>query len=913
MARKKKKIEEIIDAAITVPEEELAVTGIAYGQQLSTTLQVLGIPDARVVDLTSDEILIKNKDMYISERGLENFPEAAPICRALGIDIRVKVYDADGIPIYFVTEPKVTDLTKKLYVYFKTRLGEIGLTQRNVLELAKEVFDDIGIDPRIALSEPSVKAAVYYLWRDLLGYGPLEIPMEDDKVEEVSWFSYDGPVLVVDKEISDKYPATEFTFTNIMYDPILPREDRKFFMTQVVRAITSRARAGLTTARPLAEARVPDPTGRGFHRLAAHLDITSRSPAVTIRKFPKTMFTLAGLIARKTINPIMAAHLVYQLVNRGFILIVGGMASGKTTLLQALISVLPISYKVITIEDTPELRTPAFNWHPLYVRRTIGQTELENVDFSRLVIHSLRHRGTVVTLGEVRGKEMADLIQAAASGHGAICLRPDAVLLVRRKGSSKPFLLTMKELYSTFARGNSIEVLSFSEKGPVWKRVSKVFKVAINVGRWIRVYTASGRVLDMTPGHRMPVLRGNRVKVLYAYELSVGDKILVSPSVVEPEKKRTHIIINNKYVELNYSVGKLYGVILAHGRIYSRRASVPKKHVTKDILEVAESLGSVKERPRTYSFSIAIVRLVERLNEIVSNTPLSLPREFVQGFYDGAGPSMVYSDDKKLLAGIHFMLRTIRVDSVFNDTSLLIRGKIPEYVDVIEDTITRIESIDALNEEAYDIEVEDTHNFITDSSIISSNCTFHAHDPESVLMRITSPPINAAPEALKLITSIVHISQVMVYAGGDVRKERRVVRIFEIKDVQGRRPISTTLFTWDPETDTHIPAYYPDNKVKTLASIVKLYKNSHVWQILGEIRYGSKEPYRIVSDLYLLSRFFYETSRKPVFTGSEKAYINTAPKALLLASTAFYLQLPRKAKEWWEKNSDIVKKLLEIV
>jgi len=97
-----------------------------------------------------------------------------------------------------------------------------------------------------------------------------------------------------------------------------------------------------------------------------------------------------------------------------------------------LISAMPMTYKIITIEDTPELSTPAPNWHPLYLRRAPAGSELEDVTFSRLLTHSLRHRGTIVTLGEVRGKEFSDLVQAAASGHGAACTfhatDPDSVI-----------------------------------------------------------------------------------------------------------------------------------------------------------------------------------------------------------------------------------------------------------------------------------------------------------------------------------------------------------------------------------------------------------------------------------------------------------------------------------------------------
>lgn len=401
-----------------VPKFELSITDIISAQPLTELIAALRLPPSAQVRSLSEPSAGK---FFIPARPIYTQEPLATLARALSLNISVRFYEVAGMPVYFIEEPPVDDRVVRLYVFFKGRIVESGVRPDKLIEMVKSEFEDSGIDPSTALSDPRVKAAVYYVWRDSFGYGPLEVVMEDPLVEEVSWYEHDGPVMVVDKMVSDVYPNAEFVTTNIMIPRNKDDFEKKRLLEQVVRLVASKARVGLSVAKPLAEARIPDPTGRGFHRLAAHLDLVSRSPGITIRKFPLVTYSLTAIMRTGELNELVAAYLVYHLLRRGFILIVGGMASGKTTLLQALISTLPTSYKIVTVEDTPELSTPANNWHPLYVRPAPKESELDNVDFDRLIRHSLRHRGTIVTLGEVRGAEMASLIQAAASGHGAIC------------------------------------------------------------------------------------------------------------------------------------------------------------------------------------------------------------------------------------------------------------------------------------------------------------------------------------------------------------------------------------------------------------------------------------------------------------------------------------------------------------
>ncbi|MEN3007437.1 MAG: type II/IV secretion system ATPase subunit, partial [Candidatus Methanosuratincola petrocarbonis] len=98
------------------------------------------------------------------------------------------------------------------------------------------------------------------------------------------------------------------------------------------------------------------------------------------------------------------------------------MASGKTTLLNALASLLPPHWKIVTIEDTPELRLPHMGWKPLVARHTYSiaesKTEIRLYDLVKL---SLRERAQFIIVGEIRGEEAYVFIQALATGHGGGC------------------------------------------------------------------------------------------------------------------------------------------------------------------------------------------------------------------------------------------------------------------------------------------------------------------------------------------------------------------------------------------------------------------------------------------------------------------------------------------------------------
>ena len=162
--------------------------------------------------------------------------------------------------------------------------------------------------------------------------------------------------------------------------------------------------------RPLVDARLPDGS-----RVAICGPPVTEAHAITVRRFAAAL-TLDDLIANGSVDPKACQPALDALAARRNVLISGGTGSGKTTLLGALAGRLDKRERVVVIEDTRELPLEIHNSLRMEARR--GEEEVEPITVRDLVRHSLRHRPDRVIVGEVRGEEAYDLLQALNTGHG---------------------------------------------------------------------------------------------------------------------------------------------------------------------------------------------------------------------------------------------------------------------------------------------------------------------------------------------------------------------------------------------------------------------------------------------------------------------------------------------------------------
>ena len=167
----------------------------------------------------------------------------------------------------------------------------------------------------------------------------------------------------------------------------------------------------ISEAQPILDARLPD----GSRVAAVFPPCSVHGTTLTIRKFGARRLTLDDLEAAGTVTPDQRTVLVQAMASLDTVLISGGTGSGKTTLLNALAELLPDDDRLVVIEDTAELRLSKPNLVRFEARRE--QPDLPAVTIRDLVRASLRHRPDRLLIGEVRGAEAFDLLQALNTGH----------------------------------------------------------------------------------------------------------------------------------------------------------------------------------------------------------------------------------------------------------------------------------------------------------------------------------------------------------------------------------------------------------------------------------------------------------------------------------------------------------------
>ena len=163
-------------------------------------------------------------------------------------------------------------------------------------------------------------------------------------------------------------------------------------------------------ARPILDARLEDGS-----RVAICTPPASPEVAITIRRFGGRAFSAEDLVRLGSLPEEVLEAAKATLLARRNVLVSGGTGSGKTTLLNALIELLPEDERIVAIEDTLELRIDRANCLRFEAGATLSETPVEIRD---LVRHALRHRPDHIVVGEVRGGEAADLLQALNTGHG---------------------------------------------------------------------------------------------------------------------------------------------------------------------------------------------------------------------------------------------------------------------------------------------------------------------------------------------------------------------------------------------------------------------------------------------------------------------------------------------------------------
>ncbi len=229
------------------------------------------------------------------------------------------------------------------------------------------------------------------------GYGPITELLEDKLITEIMVNKSDEIYIELDgKVIKDN----SISFIN----------DDHIIRT-IQRLIQSIGRT-IDTATPMVDARLED----GSRLNAIIPPLSTKGPVLTIRKFKEDLSTIDDFLRNGTLTPYMARFLEACVLAKLNIIICGGTGSGKTTLLNILSSFIKNNERIITIEDAAELRLKQDHVVSLETRLVNYEGEGE-VTIRDLVINSLRMRPDRIIVGEVRGKEAFDMLQAMNTGH----------------------------------------------------------------------------------------------------------------------------------------------------------------------------------------------------------------------------------------------------------------------------------------------------------------------------------------------------------------------------------------------------------------------------------------------------------------------------------------------------------------
>ncbi len=324
--------------------------------------------------------------------------------------VRIKYDNRSNEYLYEVIEPKLTDdekdvlsLLKETLVASVERMTEVEANEKE--KYLRRMVEKLMMQLGISLHPISKERVMYFVIRDFIGYGIINVMMIDPNVEDCSCDGVGVPFYIYHR----KYGSIR---SNLKYDKEVELDGYVVWLAQ-------KCGKHISVASPLLDATIPDGS-----RLQATLGkhVTKRGSSFTIRRFKDNPFTPLDLLKFKTMSTEMMAYLWIAIEHGQSMLVCGGTASGKTTTLNAVLLFIPPQMKIVSIEDTRELNLPHENWVPGLTREGFGGKSMVTgkaageIDMFDLLTAAMRQRPQYLMVGEVRGKEAYVVFQAMATG-----------------------------------------------------------------------------------------------------------------------------------------------------------------------------------------------------------------------------------------------------------------------------------------------------------------------------------------------------------------------------------------------------------------------------------------------------------------------------------------------------------------
>ncbi|ODQ96799.1 pilus assembly protein CpaF [Dietzia alimentaria] len=283
-----------------------------------------------------------------------------------------------------------------LFERIGARLNNPSLTEEQLHAMVRSELNKVVEDETVPLTSDQRVRLITDVQADVLGHGPLEKMLDDPEITEIM---VNGPDMIFVERAGQ-----------------LTRHPSRFaseeHLRQVIERIVSRIGRRVDESSPLVDARLAD--GSRVNAVIPPLAVNGSS--LTIRKFSKDPFKVHDLIRFGTLTPEMSELLQACVEARLNIIVSGGTGSGKTTLLNVLSSYIPEGERIVTIEDAVELQLQQDH----VVRLESRPANIEGrgeITIRELVRNSLRMRPDRIVVGEVRGGETLDMLQAMNTGH----------------------------------------------------------------------------------------------------------------------------------------------------------------------------------------------------------------------------------------------------------------------------------------------------------------------------------------------------------------------------------------------------------------------------------------------------------------------------------------------------------------
>ena len=337
---------------------------------------------------------------------------------------------------YSLIEPTLTELDTKLLTDLKNILwDELSINTKSFKDDAeaqdflKSKILETTRRYKIKVDVNTLGKYQYYVARDFLGFGKIDGIMRDQNIEDVSCDGTNSPVFVWHR----KYESIP---SNVIFENEQELENFVFKLAYM-------CGRHISIAQPILDGTLSDGSRA---QVTYGTEVTPKGSTFTIRKFKKTPLTITDLIIYRALSAEIAAYYWFLIENRHSVMIGGDIGGGKTSMLNAISLFIRPTLKIVSIEDTQEIRLPHKNWEMMVTRQglgtgagAVGESGIGSISMFDLLRAALRQRPDFIIVGEIRGEEAYALFQAMATGHlGLTTIHAEHVQGVLHRLTTRP-------------------------------------------------------------------------------------------------------------------------------------------------------------------------------------------------------------------------------------------------------------------------------------------------------------------------------------------------------------------------------------------------------------------------------------------------------------------------------------------